>query len=198
MKKIILSSASLILLSATVLTTQSCKKSVPEVVQEIGDIDFAVNINEKVVIDSNANISNIPQLPPEGLTVPLPPIAAATNIESNLQQYNTSSNLIETVKLGMFHLTMEQPPGQNFDLVDSLWMYIHADGLDKKLAAYKFDIPKGTQKVEFDIEDLELKEYFIKDSIYVTLQGHFYEVPEKGTEMKVDASFDVTANPLNR
>lgn len=197
MKKIILSSAGLIMLSAALFTTQSCKKTVQQTIEDIGDIEFSVPISETAELKAE-DLPQLPQLPPEGLTIALPPIATATNVEQNLKEYNTSEALVEEVKLKQFDLTMKAPPTQNFDIVDSLWMYISAPGLDQKLAAYKFDIPKGQKQVMFDLVDVELKDYFVKDSIYVTLKGHFYEAPQNGTVLQVDARFDARANPLNK
>lgn len=181
------------LLSITVLAVLfagSCKK-----LKSLADIQFGVPYKETVDIPELPDVPAV--IPPGGVTASIPPIGTATNSEEYIRQYNTSSDFIIEAKLSEMQLVIEQPATQNFDDIDSLWLYISATGLDEVLAAFKYDIPDGVQTVNMDVQDLNLKDYFLQDYIYLRLQGHFYEVPDSTTRLTITTKFDVVANPLN-
>ncbi len=180
------------LLSITVLAVLlvgSCKK-----LKSLADIQFGVPIKETVDVPG---LPGAPTIPGNGLTTSLPPIGSKTNSEEYIRQYNTSSDFITEVKIAEMKLTIEAPSSQTFDIVDSLWLFISAPGLGEQLAAYEYNIPNGTQVINMDIVDMNIKDYFLQDSIYFRLQGHFYSAPDSTTRLTIETKFDAVANPLN-
>lgn len=175
------------IVALSVVTVLGCKK-----LKSVADIKFGIPYKETVDIQGFQNPGTFPS---QGLTLPLPQIALATNSAEALKEYNTSADLVTSVKLGLMKLTMESAGG-NFDLVDSLKMYITAPGLSEELAAFEYGIPKGTKTIDMDVVDLNVKEYFLKDSIYLKLVGHFYSAPEENTKLTIETRFDAVANPL--
>ena len=91
---------------------------------------------------------------------------------------------------------MKEPSGSNFDFMDTIRVYVSAQGLEEKLAAKKYGIPKGQQTLELDCEDVNLKEYFIKDTMYIRFGGHFTGVPDSNAKIELTPTFNMLANPL--
>lgn len=176
---------------AGLLIFASCDK-----LKELADINFSVDYKETVDVPGLPNNPNIP--PTEGLTESIPRIGTATNSEETIKQYNTSSDLIKSVKLGKLDLIFEAPASQNFDLVDSIWVFVatSSTGNNEQLIAHKYGVPRNVRQVSMDIVDLNLKDHFLQDSMYFRLQGHFYKAPDSATRLTIDTRFDAVANPL--
>lgn len=179
------------LVSLSVLFLASCDK-----LKELANINFSVDYKETTDVPG---LPNSPVIPPnQGLTESIPRIGAATNSEETIKEYNTSSELIKEVKLGKLDLILEAPTTQTFNIVDSIWVYISSTstGQGEQRVAYKFDIPNDAKQVSLNVEDLNLKDYFLQDSMYFRLQGHFKTAPDSATRLTLDTRFDVLANPL--
>lgn len=139
----------------------------------------------------------VTKLPPGGVSGDFPTFKEATNSEQTMKEYNTNADLVTSVNLTKLNLTMNAPEGQTFDYVDTLRVYITATGMSEKLLGYKYGIPKGQKSVDLDREDVNIKEYFLKDSIGFRVNGHFVEVPLDGANMELKSTFTLLANPLN-
>lgn len=179
-----------ILVLAVALLLASCEK-----LKDLVDINFSVPHTETVTVDG---LPDDPVVPPVvGLRASIPPIAVATMSEENIKKNNTSSKLVTEVKLGQLKLDIQQPGSQTFDIADSLWLYMSADGLPEILAAHYFDIPKGIRSLDMNTSDENLKDYFLKDTVYIKMEGRFYQAPDSGSIFSISTRFDVLANPLN-
>lgn len=168
----------------------SCDK-----LKSIADIRFSVPYSERVEVDG---LPGSPIILPQGLTASVPPIAVETKSEEYIKQYNTSSTLISEVKLGELKLEINEPATQNFDIMDSVWLFVSASGLPEIQAAHYFDIPKGTRTLDMITTGENLKEYFLQDSMYFRIQGHFYKAPDSASVFTISTRFDAIANPLNK
>lgn len=178
------------IIAIAVFTLTSCDK-----LTSLADIKFSVTYNEQ---ENVPGLPDNPFIPSTGLTTSIPTIGVETKSQEYIQEYNTSEELIREVKISLLSLNIDEPSSQNFDIVDSLWLYVSGPGVEERLAAYKFDIPKNQQKLEMTLEDLNLKEYFVKDSMFFRLKGHFYGAPDSATKITFNSKFDVIANPLEK
>lgn len=163
--------------------------------KSIADIKFSIPYTERVEV---SGLPDNPFILPQGLTASIPPIAVETKSEEYIKQYNTSSALITEVKLGQLKLEINEPATQNFDMMDSVWLFVSASGLPEIQAAYYFDIPKGVKTLDLITSGDNLKEYFLQDSMYFRIQGHFYKAPDSASVFTISTRFDAIANPLNK
>lgn len=163
--------------------------------KSLADIKFSVPYSERVEVKG---LPNNPFILPQGLTASIPPIAVETKSEEYIKQYNTSSTLITEVKLGELKLEINEPATQTFDIMDSVWLFVSASGLPEIQAAYYFDIPKGIKTLDLITSGDNLKEYFLQDSMYFRIQGHFYKAPDSASVFTISTRFDAIANPLNK
>lgn len=157
------------------------------------EVRFSVADNRQVNVQG---LPGNPPIPPQGLTTSIPPIAVETKSEEYIREHNTSSELVTFVTLGEIKLEMKEPSSQTFDIVDSLWMFVSAPGLPEIKAAHYFGVPKNQRVLTMETSKENLKDYFLKDSMYFRLQGHFYNAPDSATIFTISSRFDVTANPL--
>lgn len=179
-----------IVCALAVLFLTACEK-----VKSLADIKFSVPNTQTFTVDGLSGNPNIPV--DTGLKASIPTITIPTNSEEYIKQYNTSSALITEVKLGELKLEALEPSTQNFDMVDSLWLYVSADGLPEILAASYFDIPKGLRTLELETTDENVKEYFLKENMSFKIEGFFRSAPDSGSVFSLISRFDVVANPLN-
>ncbi len=160
------------------------------------------NINQNLTYTESIDIPSLPgnidTLPPGGVTAYFPGQGIPTNSQAYLNQFNTKPSLITHVKLTKLQAVMQQPQGGNFDFIDSISVYLSAQGLDEKLVAYKYGIPKGTTTLDLECQpDLNIKEYFLKDTMYLRFGGHFVSVPAANSKIDLTSVFNLLANPLN-
>lgn len=174
---------------AALIVTASCKKLI-----QLADIHFSVPNTETVTVDG---LEGNPPIPVNiGKKATLPPVPVPTNSEEYINQYNTSSSLIKEVVLGELNMEILEPSTQTFDLVDSLWLYISADGLPEILVAHQFNIPDDVRKLDLNTSEDNLKDYFLKETINFKIEGYFMKAPDSGTTFNITTRFDAIANPL--
>jgi hypothetical protein len=147
--------------------------------QESLDIPFGLSVPLQVNMDTSINY------------------AFATNYQSYLNTYHTSSDKVISTKMKKLSMRITTPANQNFDFLDTVRLYVYAPGLPEVLAAYKTPVPKGTQLVDLDVIDVDLKQYFLKDSMYVRLNGFVNTLPQPNTNVNLSTTFRLKANPLN-
>lgn len=171
-----------------------CKK-ISEKIKSLADIYTTIDYSEQVQVPG---LPDHPFVPPQGLNVSLLPYKIKTNATQHLKENNTSPEFVQKVTLKSFDIQMLQPSSQNFDLVDSIWLYVGGNGLEERLAAYKFDIPKGIRTLELESTGFDMKDYFLQDSLTFKLQGHFYNEPDSTTVFEYRTAFEVVANLLDK
>lgn len=162
------------------------------------------DISKELTYDGSVEIPGVPGLPdtativpPGGITGDFPIFGEATNSQQLIKDNNTSSDLVTHVTLTKLSLAMAAPDSANFNFMDTIRVYIGASGMKEELLGKKNGIPKNVKTVDLDPENINIKEYFLKDSIFFRVNGHFVEVPRKGSKMDLKAVFNLLANPLN-
>lgn len=183
MKKLILSAA---------LTPLLVFTSCDELSQKLA-INFDVPYSSDATVDE---LPGNPTIPSTGMKLTLFTTDQETKSQEYIKQYNTSSELLQEAKIKDLHLEMKAPSGQNFDMVDSLWVYLSATNKAEVLAAHKFAIPRNTTKIDFNLEDLNMKEYFLQERIQLRVEGHFYNGVAAGTVLNISGTISAKADPL--
>lgn len=177
-------------LALIVLVGFGCKK-----LKKLANINL--NFPYSNIVDVPGIPGGLPVAPPGGITADLPRYAVATNSQLYIKESGTSTDKIIHVKLKELKGEILQPSTQSFDYVDTLRIYLSAEGLPEQLVAYKYGIEKEQKVLNLQLTDLNLKNYFIKDTMYFRVSGHFIDVPDAATKMKVSSVFNMLANPLN-
>ncbi|WP_276134172.1 hypothetical protein [Polluticoccus soli] len=138
-------------------------------------------------------------LPNGGMSAYLPPMAFATNSEKYISESGSAINLVKTVTLKQLGVTIVQPADKNFDFLDTIRVYASAPGLEEQLVAHKYGVPKGLQKLDLDVEPtINMKEYFLQDTMYVRFGGFFNAVPSTESKIELSTVYNMVANPLQK
>ncbi len=120
-----------------------------------------------------------------------------TNSESEFENNNTNSNLVESVKLTTLRLDLQTPASGDFDFLNEIFIYITADGLPEQLIASKVGIPEnGARSLTLDIENVELEEYIKKDSYRLRTETTTDQTIESDHEIEIYTKFKVDAEIL--
>ena len=99
--------------------------------------------------------------------------------------------------LSNINMQIIAPPDQYFDFLDTIQLYISTETQPEVLVAYQYNIPKWMKQISLVIvPNVNLKNYFVQDSITVRLNAHINAIPASGTEVQLSGKFSVTANPL--
>lgn len=136
-------------------------------------------------------------LPAGGLDLPFPAITVATNAQQYFDQYHASSKNVVSVYLSSLNMQVIAPPNQYFDFLDTIQFFISTETQPEVLVAYAYNIPKLQQAIMLTVvPGLDLKNYFVQDSMTVRLNAHINAVPASGTQLQINGQFRCTANPL--
>lgn len=162
------------------------------------------NINVDIPYTAQLNLPSLAAdtpgigLPPGGLSIPFPSVSFATNSQQYISQYHTSANMILDVYLKGLGIQLAAPANQNFDFLDSIRVYISANSQPEMLVASAYNIPKGQSLLNLTTNtDVNLKNYFIQDTIYFRIQAHINAIPASTTQMNIVSVFHLLANPLD-
>jgi hypothetical protein len=179
-------------LAAFALFAASCDK-----IANLTDIEKDLSFNEIVDVPGKpVDVDTV--LPGIPVIADLPKMAFATNSKDFLESNGSvaTSEYVHHVKLTKFTASIDMPQNGNFDWTDSIYVYISASGLNEVLAASK-TISKGQNSVDLNCKDIDLKEYFLKDSMYVRFGGRFVDLPQEG-KIRIQPTFNIKANPLKK
>lgn len=177
---------------ALVALTTGCKK-----VKDLANISVDIPYTQQVTIPSNSGYEFGFPLPAGGASIPFPAVAITTNSQSYLDQYHTTASKVIKVALKGLVLELTSPPGQNFDFLDSVQIFISAPSHPEMLVAYKYNIGKSqTTLTLITSNDVNLKDYFLEETMSLRTTMHINAVPAPGAQMNISTVFNLVANPL--
>lgn len=160
---------SLHLLCLTLLLVSGCKKG-NKLTQ------FKMDYNETIVVPSSTGISL-----PFDIVTP----ERETNAESTFQINDTRKDLIEEIKLTETKLKVTSPEGEDFSFLESISVYLAAEGLDEIRIAWNDNVPDdGATSLSLTVTDTDLKEYIKKDKFVLRCNTVTDEV--LGTDYYID------------
>jgi hypothetical protein len=126
-------------------------------------------------------------------------LPVATGEQNFLTNYKTDTNLIDT--FSMVSLTLlDSPSTASFSYMDTAQVYICLSANDSTLIASKYGTPNFTlDSLVMDVNsNVNLRNYFLRDSFYFKFSGHFVSLPPNGLQqITVNAVMHIGANPLN-
>ncbi len=150
------------------------------------DLDYTTNVTIKAATIVSVNTPFSFNTPP-----------VTTNSESQLEVNDSRKDLVEQIKVKKLKMKITSPPGQTFDFLKSIKIYINAEGLDEKLIAWKTDMgDDGATEIELETSDDNLKEYILKDSFTLRTETVTDQLITQDTDIEIDAVFWVDAKIL--
>lgn len=97
---------------------------------------------------------------------------------------------IETAIVTSFTLSAIDPDGADMSFVSSLEIWVEAPDLDPVLVASQTDFPEGVSVIDFELEDVDLVDYVVSDSMNITTEATG-SVPSDTVTIKADATFEI-------
>jgi len=172
-----------------IAVTLSCNK-----IKQLTNINIDIPYSQQVTVPQISDTSIA--LPSGGYSIAFPSFAIPTNSQQYIDSYHTSSDKILRVNLNT--LSMSIVGTGNFNFLDSLQLYVSGQGLQPQLIAYSYNIPKGLDSLSLDtVSNVNLKQYFLLDTMYVQIVGHFNAAPPGNTQLNINSIFHLLANPLD-
>ncbi|MBT9188204.1 hypothetical protein [Zobellia russellii] len=149
---------------------------------------FDLDYNSQVTIPSSAGID----LPFDMFTPDM-----ETNSDSQFEVNDTRKDLIEEIKLTKLELEITSPDDSDFSFLESIEIYISAEGLDEIMIASKEEVDENIGDVlDVDVIDVDLKEYIKKDKFNLRLNTVTDELISMDHEIDVNSTFFVDAKIL--
>jgi hypothetical protein len=180
------------LLTAILITilAAACTK-----LSQFTNINVNIPYSQQISVPKAADTITI--LPPGGFSVVFPAYAVATNSQQYIDSFKTSTS--EILRVNLSTLSMKIAGGSsNLDFLDSVQVYISGQSLPQQLVAYNYSISKGIDSLILDtVSNINLKQYFLLDTMYIQLKTHFNTIPAGNTQFNVNAMFHLLANPLD-
>ena len=166
-------------------------------IKNLANITFDVPYSQTVTVPSVPGYTYGIALPAGGIGLPFPATTVATNASQYFNQYHASSKNIVSAYLSNLNMQIIAPPNQYFDFLDSIQLFISTETQPEVLVAYQYNISKWMKQISLVIvPNVNLKNYFVQDSITVRLNAHINAIPASGTQVQISGKFSVTANPL--
>lgn len=109
---------------------------------------------------------------------------------SELQNQGVAPGDINDVSLTFFRLSVVAPEGADMSFLDNLSLYVEAPDLDRVRVAVAPEFPTGASSVDFEIDDVDLTEYVVSQSMTLTteVEGHR---PAEDTELLAELELSV-------
>lgn len=149
---------------------------------------FDVEYSQRVTIPSSTGIN----LPFDIFTPEM-----ETNSESKFAINDTRKDLIEEIILTELELIIISPDNADFSFLNSIEVYISADGLEEIQIAFLNEVPEDSgNRILLDTADTDLQEYIKKDEFSLRLNTVTDELISSDHELEVNSTFFVDAKIL--
>lgn len=176
MKKIVVIMISL----TTLFTVYSCNK--------LKNVKFTADITGNFVI------------PPQNVSPSTDTILSTnvpTNIETILQENNTNTTLVTSIRLQTLTLTITSPVNQTFAFANNIHIFISAEGQPQIEIANQENFTVNGNQLTCNTDNVELKPYIINNNIDVTVVDQNGQPINTTLTVNFDMKFQFTANLLN-
>lgn len=159
----------------------------------------AFNITITVPYDDVVTIAGIPGDPHvgSGLKASLALAQIPTNSKEILEDNETALSLVTSVNLSELKVDMLLPTNQDFGIMDSVWIYLSANGVSEKLAAYNYNVTDTGRSIVLTPTDADLKDVFIADTMKVRIEAFFVKDVSRTNTLKFNMKLKVNADLLD-
>jgi len=143
---------------------------------------------------------------PVGTVALLDTVTIATNADTTFMNNRTRAEFVKEITLDKFSLTITDSTraavdstGTDFDFMQSIDVYIAADGLGEERVAFLEDIPETDSLVfsrNLNLTNAKLDEYLKKDKYTIRTRARLRRAVVKDVILVSDLRFKVIADPL--
>ena len=120
-----------------------------------------------------------------------------SNSESEFESNNTHKDLIEDIRLRKLKLTLTSPDNEDFSFLESIKIFIVADGLQELEIAFNEEVAATAGKVlDLQTMDVDIKDYIKKDKFSLKVQAVTDEVIAADHHIDIHSEFFVDAKIL--
>ncbi len=117
-----------------------------------------------------------------------------SDLEAKLKDHNASLDDVQSISLTGATMTMINPAGQNFDIVDKAYAFLSAPGLTETRIAYKETVPKSVTQISLDADQADLKEYLKKPVVSFRASGVTNGPNVQPDSIHVELTFKIKAS----
>lgn len=93
-------------------------------------------------------------------------------------------------------MVISSPSDADFSFLESIDIFISADGLEELKIASKVEVPETVSALDLEVSDADLKEYIKKDSYSLRLNTVTDEAMSQDHQVDVKSTFFVDAKIL--
>lgn len=155
-------------------------------------VDELTKFNVEYISSVTIPSSTVIDLPLEVFTPDM-----ETNSDSEFEVNDTRKDLIEEIKLTELVLKITSPDNADFSFLESLDVYIFAEGLDEmKIASKEVIDTNAGDTLDLDVLDIDLKEYIKKDKFNLRINTVTDEAITSEHTIDVKSTFFVDAKIL--
>lgn len=123
----------------------------------------------------------------------------ATHSQSIFATKKTDNDHIESIRLTELDLSVSNPPGEVFEALDSIGIYMSAPGLAEVTLASKTNIFIYATTIEFeDFTTSDLQAYLKKDKILFRIRVYLDNQPAQNLTVNLHATFHVDAREVQK
>ena len=170
---------SVVLLFLVVLS--SCKK-----LDEFTEFDMAYTSEVKIPSSTGINL-------PFNIITP----DVKTNTEATFEKYDTNEDLVEEIILSSMELELTEPSGADFSFLESIEVWIQADGLSDLKIAWDDQVSASVGSIlVLNTSETDLKEYIFKDTYKLKVVTVTDELLANDHYIDVNTVFHVDAKIL--
>ncbi|WP_201985025.1 hypothetical protein [Hymenobacter rubidus] len=126
----------------------------------------------------------------------LAPVTVTTKSEDSFRNNKTTRDKVKDVYLDKMILTVTDPPGNTFDFLKKVDIYISTNSTNKILLAHIDDVPRGVTSITLVPTTSRLDEYLKSDTYDLTAIATSSGFSLTNFTVRSDATFKVTAAPL--
>ena len=107
-----------------------------------------------------------------------------------LQNQGVEPGDIREVRLTDLVLTATAPPGADLAFLDRVEVFVSAPDLPEQRVAIAEAFPEGLAQVDFELEDVDLTDYVVSESMALTTRASGRR-PSEDTDLRADVAVDV-------
>ena len=151
---------------------------------------FSMDFNSSATIPSTTGIS----LPFDVFTPDV-----QTNSESTFAVNNTRKDMVEEVRLTSLNLTIESPTNGDFSFLESIEIYIAAEGYQETKIAWKENIAENVgNSLVLEVANSDLKDFIKQDKFTLKVKTITDEVIDQDYELDIYSAFFIDAKVLGQ
>jgi len=125
------------------------------------------------------------------------PSVIEANLKAKVENEGSSIDKIESVELTSLKLRITSPAGKDFKFLNSVALYMNAEGLDEIKVAWKDDVPVTVgDALSLSTSSADLTDYLVKEVVTLRLNIVLKQGIPQDYQIGIDVTFLVDAKIL--